>query len=230
MQLSQRYNRYRPTTQTQTITDGSYQFDELFAAVKLASLKNDPNDSAGDVVATNLSGSERYTYQLTLSGIPESFRVTRKGVNNPIASDADSDFVADGNGGAATKWFYLPVPTEEMVKNNQLGYPQVDVGLVPVRNLEITRRRTTTRMFPMRCSRFTTRADGGTRQSDRGFGGEEGRRDDVRAGNVYSFVSTQSAYPTYADSYLVVETSSPAPYLSLQARRSAGGHCAARRG
>lgn len=39
MQLSQRYNRYRPTTQTQTITDGSYQFDELFAAVKLASLK-----------------------------------------------------------------------------------------------------------------------------------------------------------------------------------------------
>lgn len=52
MQLSQRYNRYRPTTQTQTITDGSYQFDELFAAVKLASLKNDPNDSAGDVVAT----------------------------------------------------------------------------------------------------------------------------------------------------------------------------------
>lgn len=83
MQLSQRYNRYRPTTQTQTITDGSYQFDELFAAVKLASLKNDPNDSAGDVVATNLSGSERYTYQLTLSGIPESFRVTRKGVNNP---------------------------------------------------------------------------------------------------------------------------------------------------
>lgn len=94
MQLSQRYNRYRPTTQTQTITDGSYQFDELFAAVKLASLKNDPNDSAGDVVATNLSGSERYTYQLTLSGIPESFMVTRKGVNNPIASDEDSDFEA----------------------------------------------------------------------------------------------------------------------------------------
>ena len=83
MQLSQRYNRYRPTTQTQTITDGSYQFDELFAAVKLASLKNDPNDSAGDVVATNLSGSERYTYQLTLSGIPESFRVTKEGREQP---------------------------------------------------------------------------------------------------------------------------------------------------
>lgn len=47
--------------------------------------------------------------------------------------------MADGNGGAATKWFYLPVPTEEMVKNNQLGYPQVDVGLVPVRDLEITK-------------------------------------------------------------------------------------------
>ncbi len=26
-----------------------------------------------------------------------------------------------------------------MVKNNQLGYPQVDVGLVPVRDLEITK-------------------------------------------------------------------------------------------
>ncbi len=36
---------------------------------------------------------------------------------------------------ARRPWFYLPVPTEEMVKNNQLGYPQVDVGLVPVRDL-----------------------------------------------------------------------------------------------
>ncbi len=217
MQLSQRYNRYRPTTQTQTITDGSYQFDELFAAVKLASLKNDPNDSAGDVVATNLSGSERYTYQLTLSGIPESFRVTRKGVNNPIASDEDSDFVAKGNGGAATKWFYLPVPTEEMVKNNQLGYPQVDVGLVPVRNLEITKE-----------------ADNNAAVSDAVFAiygpytTEELRNltavslakkvgEMTSSSNVYRFVSTQSAYLTYADNYLVVETSAPAPYLSTGA-------------
>ena len=217
MQLSQRYNRYRPTTQTQTITDGSYQFDELFAAVKLASLKNDPNDSAGDVVAANLSGSERYTYQLTLSGIPESFMVTGKGVNNPIASDADSDFVAKGNGGAATKWFYLPVPTEEMVKNNQLGYPQVDVGLVPVRNLEITKK-----------------ADNNADVSDAVFAiygpytkEELGNLTAVSAakkvgemtssGNAYSFVSTQSAYLTYADNYLVVETSAPAPYLSTGA-------------
>ena len=223
MQLSQRYNRYRPTTQTQTITDGSYQFDELFAAVKLASLKNDPNDSAGDVVATNLSGSERYTYQLTLSGIPESFRVTRKGVNNPIASDADSDFVADGNGGAATKWFYLPVPTEEMVKKNQLGYPQVDVGLVPVRNLEITKK-----------------ADNNADVSDAVFAiygpytkEELGNLTAVSAakkvgemtssGNVYRFVSRQSAYLTYADSYLVVETSAPAPYLSTGATFSGEG-------
>lgn len=217
MQLSQRYNRYRPTTQTQTITGGSYQFDELFAAVKLASLKNDPNDSAGDVVATNLSGSERYTYQLTLSGIPESFRVTRKGVNNPIASDEDSDFVAKGNGGAATKWFYLPVPTEEMVKNNQLGYPQVDVGLVPVRNLEITKE-----------------ADNNAAVSDAVFAiygpytTEELRNltavslakkvgEMTSSSNVYRFVSTQSAYLTYADNYLVVETSAPAPYLSTGA-------------
>lgn len=223
MQLSQRYNRYRPTTQTQTITDGSYQFDELFAAVKLASLKNDPNDSDGNVVATNLSGSERYTYQLTLSGIPESFRVTRKGVNNPIASDADSDFVADGNGSAATKWFYLPVPTEEMVKNNQLGYPQVDVGLVPVRDLEITKK-----------------ADNDANVSDAVFAiygpyttEELGNLTAVSAakkvgkmtssGNVYSFVSTQSAYLTYADSYLVVETSAPAPYLSTGATFSGEG-------
>ena len=223
MQLSQRYNRYRPTTQTQTITDGSYQFDELFAAVKLASLKNDPNDSAGDVVATNLSGSERYTYQLTLSGIPESFRVTRKGVNNPIASDKDSDFEAKGNGGAATKWFYLPVPTEEMVKNNQLGYPQVDVGLVPVRNLEITKK-----------------ADNNADVSDAVFAiygpytKEELRNltavspakkvgEMTSSGNVYSFVSTQSAYLTYADSYLVVETSAPAPYLSTGATFSGEG-------
>ena len=217
MQLSQRYNRYRPTTQTQTITDGSYQFDELFAAVKLASLKNDPNDSAGDVVATNLSGSERYTYQLTLSGIPKSFMVTKKGVNNPIASDEDSDFVANRNGGAATKWFYLPVPTEEMVKNNQLGYPQVDVGLVPVRDLEITKK-----------------ADNDADVSDAVFAiygpytkEELGNLTAVSAakkvgemtssGNVYRFVSTQSAYLTYADNYLVVETSAPAPYLSTGA-------------
>ena len=223
MQLSQRYNRYRPTTQTQTITDGSYQFVELFAAVKLASLKNDPNDSDGNVVATNLSGSERYTYQLTLSGIPESFRVTRKGVNNPIASDKDSDFVADGNGGAATKWFYLPVPTEEMVKNDQLGYPQVDVGLVPVRDLEITKK-----------------ADNDANVSDAVFAiygpyttEELGNLTAVSAakkvgkmtssGNVYSFVSTQSAYLTYADSYLVVETSAPAPYLSTGATFSGEG-------
>ena len=223
MQLSQRYNRYRPTTQTQTITDGSYQFDELFAAVKLASLKNDPNDSDGNVVATNLSGSERYTYQLTLSGIPKSFMVTRKGVNNPIASDKDSDFVADGNGSAATKWFYLPVPTEEMVKNNQLGYPQVDVGLVPVRDLEITKK-----------------ADNDADISDAVFAiygpyttEELGNLTAVSAakkvgkmtssGNEYSFVSTQSAYLTYADSYLVVETSAPAPYLSTGATFSGEG-------
>lgn len=223
MQLSQRYNRYRPTTQTQTITDGSYQFDELFAAVKLASLKNDPNDSAGNVVATNLSGSERYTYQLTLSGIPESFRVTRKGVNNPIASDADSDFVADRNGGAATKWFYLPVPTEEMVKNNQLGYPQVDVGLVPVRDLEITKKAdndadVSDAVFAIYGPYTTEELDNLTAVSAAKKVGEM-----TSSGNEYSFVSTQSAYLTYADSYLVVETSAPAPYLSTGATFSGEG-------
>lgn len=223
MQLSQRYNRYRPTTQTQTITGGSYQFDELFAAVKLASLKNDPNDLAGDVVATNLSGSERYTYQLTLSGIPESFRVTRKGVNNPIASDKDSDFVADGNGSAATKWFYLPVPTEEMVKNNQLGYPQVDVGLVPVRDLEITKKadndaNVSDAVFAIYGPYTTEELDNLTAVSAAKKVGKM-----TSSGNVYSFVSTQSAYLTYADSYLVVETSAPAPYLSTGATFSGEG-------
>ena len=223
MQLSQRYNRYRPTTQTQTIIDGSYQFDELFAAVKLASLKNDPNDSAGNVVATNLSGSERYTYQLTLSGIPESFRVTRKGVNNPIASDEDSDFVADGNGSAATKWFYLPVPTEEMVKNDQLGYPQVDVGLVPVRDLEITKEAdndadVSDAVFAIYGPYTTEELDNLTAVSAAKKVGEM-----TSSGNVYSFVSTQSAYLTYADSYLVVETSAPAPYLSTGATFSGEG-------
>lgn len=223
MQLSQRYNRYRPTTQTQTITDGSYQFDELFAAVKLASLKNDPNDSDGNVVATNLSGSERYTYQLTLSGIPESFRVTRKGVNNPIASDKDSDFVADGNGGAATKWFYLPVPTEEMAKNNQLGYPQVDVGLVPVRDLEITKKadndaNVSDAVFAIYGPYTTEELDNLTAVSAAKKVGKM-----TSSGNVYSFVSTQSAYLTYADSYLVVETSAPAPYLSTGATFSGEG-------
>ncbi len=234
MQLSQRYNRYRPTTQTQTITDGSYQFDELFAAVKLASLKNDPNDSAGNVVATNLSGSERYTYQLTLSGIPKSFRVTRKSVNNPIASDkdsdfvaiasdADSDFVADGNGSAATKWFYLPVPTEEMVKNNQLGYPQVDVGLVPVRDLKIIKEadnnaNVSDAVFAIYGPYTTEELDNLTAVSAAKKVGEM-----TSSGNVYSFVSTQSAYLTYADSYLVVETSAPAPYLSTGATFSGEG-------
>ena len=223
MQLSQRYNRYRPTTQTQTITDGSYQFDELFAAVKLASLKNDPNDSDGNVVATNLSGSERYTYQLTLSGIPESFRVTRKGVNNPIASDADSDFVADGNGSAATKWFYLPVPTEEMVKNNQLGYPQVDVGLVPVRDLKIIKMadnnaNVSDAVFAIYGPYTTEELGNLTAVSAAKKVGEM-----TSSGNVYRFVSTQSAYLTYADSYLVVETSAPAPYLSTGATFSGEG-------
>ena len=223
MQLSQRYNRYRPTTQTQTITDGSYQFDELFAAVKLASLKNDPNDSDGNVVATNLSGSERYTYQLTLSGIPKSFKVTRKSVNNPIASDADSDFVADRNGGAATKWFYLPVPTEEMVKNNQLGYQQVDVGLVPVRDLKITKEAdndadVSDAVFAIYGPYTTEELDNLTAVSAAKKVGEM-----TSSGNVYSFVSTQSAYLTYADSYLVVETSAPAPYLSTGATFSGEG-------
>lgn len=223
MQLSQRYNRYRPTTQTQTITDGSYQFGELFAAVKLASLKNDPNDSDGNVVATNLSGSERYTYQLTLSGIPKSFMVTRKSVNNPIASDKDSDFVADGNGSAATKWFYLPVPTEEMVKNDQLGYPQVDVGLVPVRDLEITKKanngaNVSDAVFAIYGPYTTEELDNLTAVSAAKKVGEM-----TSSGNVYSFVSTQSAYLTYADSYLVVETSAPAPYLSTGATFSGEG-------
>ena len=223
MQLSQRYNRYRPTTQTQTITDGSYQFGELFAAVKLASLKNDPNDSDGNVVATNLSGSERYTYQLTLSGIPESFRVTRKGVNNPIASDEDSDFVADGNGSAATKWFYLPVPTEEMVKNDQLGYQQVDVGLVPVRDLKITKEAdndadVSDAVFAIYGPYTTEELDNLTTVSAAKKVGKM-----TSSGNEYSFVSTQSAYLTYADSYLVVETSAPAPYLSTGATFSGEG-------
>lgn len=223
MQLSQRYNRYRPTTQTQTITGGSYQFNELFAAVKRASLKNDPNDSDGNVVATNLSGSERYTYQLTLSGIPKSFMVTRKGVNNPIASDEDSDFGADGNGGAATKWFYLPVPTEEMVKNNQLGYPQVDVGLVPVRDLEITKEadngaNVSDAVFAIYGPYTTEELDNLTAVSAAKKVGKM-----TSSGNKYSFVSTQSAYLTYADSYLVVETSAPAPYLSTGATFSGEG-------
>ena len=223
MQLSQRYNRYRPTTQTQTITDGSYQFGELFAAVKLASLKNDPNDSDGNVVATNLSGSERYTYQLTLSGIPKSFMVTRKSVNNPIASDKDSDFVADGNGSAATKWFYLPVPTEEMVKNDQLGYQQVDVGLVPVRDLKITKEAdndadVSDAVFAIYGPYTTEELDNLTTVSAAKKVGEM-----TSSGNVYSFVSTQSAYLTYADSYLVVETSAPAPYLSTGATFSGEG-------
>lgn len=223
MQLSQRYNRYRPTTQTQTITDGSYQFGELFAAVKLASLKNDPNDSDGNVVATNLSGSERYTYQLTLSGIPKSFMVTRKSVNNPIASDKDSDFVADGNGSAATKWFYLPVPTEEMVKNDQLGYPQVDVGLVPVRDLKITKKanngaNVSDAVFEIYGPYTTEELDNLTAVSAAKKVGKM-----TSSGNVYSFVSTQSAYLTYADSYLVVETSAPAPYLSTGATFSGEG-------
>ena len=223
MQLSQRYNRYRPTTQTQTITDGSYQFVELFAAVKRAGLKNDPNDSDGNVVATNLSGSERYTYQLTLSGIPKSFMVTRKSVNNPIASDKDSDFVADGNGSAATKWFYLPVPTEEMVKNDQLGYPQVDVGLVPVRNLEITKEAdnnadVSDAVFAIYGPYTTDELDNLTAVSAAKKVGEM-----TSSGNEYSFVSTQSAYLTYADSYLVVETSAPAPYLSTGATFSGEG-------
>ena len=223
MQLSQRYNRYRPTTQTQTITDGSYQFDELFAAVKLASLKNDPNDSDGNVVATNLSGSERYTYQLTLSGIPKSFMVTRKSVNNPIASDKDSDFVADGNGSAATKWFYLPVPTEEMVKNDQLGYPQVDVGLVPVRDLKIIKMadnnaNVSDAVFAIYGPYTTEELDNLTAVSAAKKVGKM-----TSSGNEYSFVSTQSAYLTYADSYLVVETSAPAPYLSTGATFSGEG-------
>lgn len=223
MQLSQRYNRYRPTTQTQTITDGSYQFGELFAAVKLASLKNDPNDSDGNVVATNLSGSERYTYQLALSGIPKSFMVTRKSVNNPIASDKDSDFGADGNGGAATKWFYLPVPTEEMVKNNQLGYPQVDVGLVPVRDLKIIKKadnnaNVSDAVFAIYGPYTTEELDNLTAVSAAKKVGKM-----TSSGNVYSFVSTQSAYLTYADSYLVVETSAPAPYLSTGATFSGEG-------
>ena len=223
MQLSQRYNRYRPTTQTQTITDGSYQFVELFAAVKRAGLKNDPNDSDEDVVATNLSGSERYTYQLTLSGIPKSFMVTRKSVNNPIASDADSDFEAKGNGGAATKWFYLPVPTEEMVKDNQLGYPQVDVGLVPVRDLKITKManngaNVSDAVFEIYGPYTTEELDNLTAVSAAKKVGKM-----TSSGNVYSFVSTQSAYLTYADSYLVVETSAPAPYLSTDATFSGEG-------
>ena len=223
MQLSQRYNRYRPTTQTQTITDGSYQFVELFAAVKRAGLKNDPNDSDGNVGATNLSGSERYTYQLTLSGIPKSFMVTRKGVNNPIASDEDSDFEADGNGGAATKWFYLPVPTEEMVKDNQLGYPQVDVGLVPVRDLKITKManngaNVSDAVFEIYGPYTTDELDNLTAVSQAKKVGKM-----TSSGNKYSFVSTQSAYLTYADSYLVVETSAPAPYLSTGATFSGEG-------
>lgn len=223
MQLSQRYNRYRPTTQTQTITDGSYQFNELFAAVKRAGLKNDPNDSDGNVGAANLSGSERYTYQLTLSGIPESFRVTRKGVNNPIASDKDSDFVADGNGSAATKWFYLPVPTEEMVKNDQLGYPQVDVGLVPVRDLKIIKEadnnaNVSDAVFAIYGPYTTEELGNLTAVSAAKKVGEM-----TSSGNEYSFVSTQSAYLTYADSYLVVETSAPAPYLSTGATFSGKG-------
>jgi len=223
MQLSQRYNRYRPTTQTQTITGGSYQFNELFAAVKRAGLKNDPNDSDGNVGAANLSGSERYTYQLTLSGIPKSFMVTRKSVNNPIASDKDSDFVADGNGSAATKWFYLPVPTEEMVKNNQLGYPQVDVGLVPVRDLEITKEAdngadVSDAVFAIYGPYTTEELDNLTAVSAAKKVGKM-----TSSGNVYSFVSTQSAYLTYADSYLVVETSAPAPYLSTGATFSGEG-------
>ncbi len=50
------------------------------------------------------------------------------------------------------------------------------------------------------------------------------------SGNVYSFVSTQSAYLTYADSYLVVETSAPRAVSPSTGATFSGEGIAARRG
>ena len=220
MRLNQYYNRRgTPIVMEQSMTDGHYQFRDLYAGVS----KNggNPNALAGNVTQNDLSGSERYTYELELSGIPNSYVVTKKNANDLLASDTDSDFTAAGNGTAKTKRFYLPVPTDVEV-DDEPGYPQADIGLVPVRDLKITKL-----------------ADNGAAVSGATFAvygpytSEELENPAITAerlvgtmtahGNTYSFVSAQDAYLTYADNYLIVETSAPAPYLSTGAAFAGDG-------
>ena len=99
----------------------------------------------------------------------------------------------------------------------------MDVGLVPVRDLEITKEAdndadVSDAVFAIYGPYTTEELDNLTAVSAAKKVGEM-----TSSGNVYSFVSTQSAYLTYADSYLVVETSAPAPYLSTGATFSGEG-------
>ena len=223
--LRQYYNAYaRPTVMSQNVDNGQYRFDDLFAGVKALNLTKDPNDETFNVTPGDLAGSEHYIYELELSGIPESYVLAPKGANNPLASNEDSDFTVSGNGTAKTKRFYLPVITEGLKDDEKPGYPQVDAGLVPVRNLTITKK-----------------ADNGADVAGAQFAiygpyteEELAALSEIPAdakpvgtmtqnGSVYSFVSTESAYLTYAGNYLVVETSAPAPYLSTGAAFAGDG-------
>ena len=81
----------------------------------------------------------------------------------------------------------------------------MDVGLVPVRDLEITKKadndaNVSDAVFAIYGPYTTEELDNLTAVSAAKKVGEM-----TSSGNVYSFVSTQSAYLTYADSYLVVE-------------------------
>lgn len=94
---------------------------------------------------------------------------------------------------------------------------------MPVRNLEITKKAdndadVSDAVFAIYGPYTTEELDNLTAVSAAKKVGEM-----TSSGNVYSFVSTQSAYLTYADSYLVVETSAPAPYLSTGATFSGEG-------
>ncbi len=99
----------------------------------------------------------------------------------------------------------------------------MDVGLVPVRDLKIIKKadndaNVSDAVFAIYGPYTTEELGNLTAVSAAKKVGEM-----TSSGNVYSFVSTQSAYLTYADSYLVVETSAPAPYLSTGATFSGEG-------
>ena len=214
LSLKQYYNFHKPTETTISVSDGNYMFGDLFAGVKNGD--SDPNDKAGDVAPLDLSGSEHYRYELELSSIPSSYVLSPKRANNPLSSDEDSDFTVNVSGLAKTKHFYLPVITN-LENDEKPGYPQVDAGLVPVRDLTVTKTadngaKVSTATFDIYGPYTADELASLTAVSaDKRIGTMTGKD------NEYSFVSTESAYLTYAGSYLVVETNAEAPYLSTGA-------------
>lgn len=118
------------------VQNGTYTFTDLVTAAKKEEVASEDAlyDAKGNVDQKLLRGAMRRTYVIQAAGLPAgfvpspAFAGSTTGVQKRAAAD-DSNFT-QGDMGLATETFYLTTGEPDMRK---------DLGLVPVRNIKVTK-------------------------------------------------------------------------------------------